>query len=113
MAKSKGPRLYDTARWRAMRKLYFQRHPLCVECQSIGRVVAASHLDHVRPIEAAPELAWSWDNLQGLCASCHSSKTASSDRGFGRAPAPRKIKGCDVNGWPTDPNHAWNRRTGR
>jgi 5-methylcytosine-specific restriction enzyme A len=112
-AKSKGPRLYDTAKWRALRKAYFRVHPLCVDCQRLGRVTAASHLDHIRTVEEAPGLAWDWSNLQGLCASCHSSKTATSDGAFGRAPGPRRLRGCDASGWPIDPRHPWNREPNR
>jgi 5-methylcytosine-specific restriction enzyme A len=113
MPKSKGPRLYDTARWRALRKLYFKRHPLCRDCQLLGRVTAASHLDHIRTVEAAPELAWSWDNLTGLCHACHSRKTSTSDRGFGRPAAAPRVRGCTPDGFPVDPDHPWNREPRR
>ena len=108
MTKASGGRIYDTAKWKQLRHLYFQRHPLCVDCQLMGRATAATHLDHIKPVAEAPELAWTWSNLQGLCHQHHSEKTATADRGFGRAPGQRKIKGCTVTGMPLDPGHPWN-----
>ena len=46
------------------------------------------------------------DNLQPLCASCHSVKTA-------RDNGKNVSMGCDINGMPLDPTHPWNRGEGR
>ena len=102
------PRIYDTAKWKRVRKLYFARHPLCGDCQRAGRVTAATHLDHIKTVAEAPDLAWEWWNFQGLCAQHHSEKTATADRGFGRPAGTRRIKGCRVDGLPLDPTHPWN-----
>ena len=102
-------RTYDTQRWRDLRKAFLQRNPLCVDCQKIGRVKAATHVDHVKSAAEHPELAWTWSNLQGLCHSHHSAKTAQVDRAFGRQKGARYVKGCDLSGWPVDPGHLWNR----
>jgi 5-methylcytosine-specific restriction protein A len=52
------------------------------QCHAEGRVTAAQHVDHVVPREQGGSDDWA--NLQALCASCHSRKTALEDGGFGR-----------------------------
>lgn len=71
-------------RLQAMRADLFQRHPLCVECQRLGRVTLATQRDHVKPL-AEGGLDDS-DNEQGLCAPCHEGKSlAEAVRGRRRA----------------------------
>src|SRR5262245_49430449 len=84
MRKSRTPRIYDSQKWHDLRLMYFSKHPLCVDCKSRGKVTAASHVVHVTSVADAPELAWIWSNLQALCHSCHSEKTAQVDGGFCR-----------------------------
>jgi 5-methylcytosine-specific restriction endonuclease McrA len=43
----------------------------CRECGAHGRL----EIDHVKPVRTHPKLAWDPDNLQALCASCHTKKT--------------------------------------
>jgi 5-methylcytosine-specific restriction protein A len=45
--------------------------------------VQATVVDHIKPHQGDPELFWDSENLQALCAPCHSRKTASEDGGFG------------------------------
>ena len=52
----------------------------CVQCGARGRL----EVDHVQPVRSHPELAFDLDNLQTLCASCHSRKTRN------RSPASRR-----------------------
>jgi 5-methylcytosine-specific restriction protein A len=52
-----------------------RRHPL----EGVRSTVA----DHIVPVRA--DGPWSLENGQGLCASCHSAKTARVDGGFGNA----------------------------
>ncbi len=63
--------------WRVMRRELLKREPMCRAC----RRAKATHLDHIvsrrRGGPSDPS------NLQPLCASCHSRKTASEDGGFG------------------------------
>lgn len=72
-------------RWQQVRAGYLRAHPLCAECTRKGRVVVATDLDHITPHKGDMDLFWSRENWQGLCASCHSTKTASEDGGFGNA----------------------------
>ena len=59
-----------------MRLAYLANHPLCVECEKLGRVTAAVVVDHVVDRRDAPERAYDESNFQGLCISHHNRKTA-------------------------------------
>ena len=75
---------YDT-QWKKF-SAWFKRQPehcLCVTCLREGKTVPAEHTDHIIPLVDAPELKYEMSNLQGLCASCHSKKTATENGGFG------------------------------
>jgi 5-methylcytosine-specific restriction protein A len=66
------------SRWRRLRRMILNRQPICARCPA-----AATEVDHIMP-----RAAGGGDddaNLQGLCKSCHSAKTASEDGGFGRS----------------------------
>jgi 5-methylcytosine-specific restriction protein A len=67
-------------RWRRARAAYLARHPLCVPCESAGRLVAATVVDHVVPHRGDDRLFWDEDNWQGLCKRCHDGKTAREGR---------------------------------
>jgi hypothetical protein len=83
------------------RRVYLAAHPFCRRCiEQHGRVSLAVELDHIQPLEHGGRDTP--DNIQGLCRECHLDKTA-RDRGYRR-------KGADVSGWPTDPDHPWNRK---
>jgi len=73
---------YDR-KWRKARVRYLRKHPLCVECQAKGRVVAATEVDHVRPPKGDLVLFWDENNWQSLCHYHHSVKTAKEDGAFG------------------------------
>lgn len=69
-------RLYRTARWVRLRATYLANHPHCRLCRAEGRLTFATIVDHVAGHQG-PDWEvrfWSWDNLQGLCASCHNRK---------------------------------------
>ena len=76
---------YDE-RWRRLRKLVIHREPLCRQCKKEGRLTLATEVDHIIPLAqgGTNEL----DNLQPLCHSCHSRKTAKEDGGFGNSRKP-------------------------
>ncbi len=79
---NRGPRYYDTARWKRLRAMVLAREPLCVSCLASGRTVTATCVDHILPLNKGGTNHEG--NLQGLCAGCHSKKTATNDGGFGR-----------------------------
>jgi len=75
---------YDS-RWQKARQYYLRAHPLCVFCQSVGRLTAAEVVDHKTPhklkqaidsgdaarIDIAKALFWDSKNWQSLCKRCH------------------------------------------
>ena len=73
-----------TAAWSKFSKAYRFRHPLCVDPFGLhkGRLVPAECVDHITPLEGGGGM-YDEANLQPLCASCHSTKTASEDGGYG------------------------------
>jgi 5-methylcytosine-specific restriction enzyme A len=75
-----GHQWYDLQRWRhpvyGRRAQCLRKDPLCVECQRLGRVTAASEVDHVIPHRGDPRLFWDVENLRGLCKQHHAAKTA-------------------------------------
>ena len=72
------------ARWLSM-------HPLCVHCEAVGRVSAASVVDHFVPLSKGG--ADDDSNLQSLCKPCDEVKTA-ADLGH------RVRHQIGADGWP-------------
>ena len=74
------PRGYG-ARWRKLRVMILAREPYC---QADGCNEWATEVDHIVPLrDGGTDRV---DNLQGLCKSCHSRKTATEDGGWGERP---------------------------
>ena len=71
-----------SARWDRVAKNHLHFNPLCVMCADMGRTVGATVVDHVVPHKEDAAKMWGGD-LQGLCASHHSQKTARVDGGYG------------------------------
>lgn len=70
---------YDS-NWRKTRAAFLNRNLLCVTCLREGEFTPAKHVDHKTPLSQGGTNAE--ENLQALCHSCHSRKTASEDGGF-------------------------------
>ena len=74
------------ARWRRLRRMVLARQPLCADPFDLhrehGETVAATEVDHIVAKDRGGDD--SMDNLQGLCKSCHSRKTAIKDGRWGR-----------------------------
>ena len=100
---------YDSKEWRKFRAIVLKKFPICqkVNCGSPSR-----HVDHKIALRKGGA-GLEWSNVEALCHSCHSRKTAARDGGFGNARSDRPLieRGCDENGVPVDPNHHWNRQT--
>lgn len=92
--------VYKTDLWRRLRLQQLRTEPLCRYCRTMGRVEAATVVDHVRPHRGERDLAFDPDNLQSLCKPCHDRHAQAKDRG-------EPVAGCDARGMPLDPNHPW------
>lgn len=84
------------AAWQRLRASVLAGEPLCRDCASRSIVTEATDVDHRdgNPGNNDP------DNLQPLCHSCHSIKTA---RDHGK----QVSMGHDTDGMPLDPSHPW------
>jgi len=65
---------YNSARWRRDSAAFLREHPLCKECERLGRVTAARVCDHIIPIRKGGD-PWNWNNRQALCLKCHAKKS--------------------------------------
>lgn len=74
-------------RWQQARARFLLEHPLCAICAITSRTAAATVVDHIIPHRGDQLLFWDEANWQPCCESCHNSKTAREDGGFGH---PRK-----------------------
>ena len=72
------------SQWRKARDGYLRHHPLCVMCESDGRIVQAIVVDHKIPHKGDKALFWDKSNWQSLCKRHHDVKTSKEDGGFGR-----------------------------
>lgn len=70
-------RLYSTALWTRLRSEQLLREPWCRECARHGIRTRATDVDHIRDHKGDAALFADAGNLQSLCHSCHSRKTAS------------------------------------
>ena len=103
MRPSATQRGYDY-RWRVRAKRFLRLNPLCAMCAKRSRTTIATAVDHVVPHKGDQVLFWSEDNWQGLCSACHSSRKQQAERtGYNSTPGP--------DGYPTDPNHPFNKPT--
>ena len=71
------------ANWRRLRRMFLRENPLCEDPYGAhAGPVVATDVDHIVPRSKGGTDAW--ENLQSLCASCHSRKTVEQDGGWGR-----------------------------
>jgi 5-methylcytosine-specific restriction enzyme A len=90
-------------KWQQARAGYLKKHPLCVHHEKMGRVVAATVVDHKIPHKGDMTLFWDSKNWQSLCKTCHDSWKQRLEKSG-------KVAGCDQKGMPIDPNHHWNKQ---
>lgn len=73
-----GQRGYDS-RWQKARRTYLSHHPLCVECEALGRVAAATVVHHVVAHRGDQRLFWDVGNWAALCRMHHDRHTAAGE----------------------------------
>jgi 5-methylcytosine-specific restriction protein A len=76
---------YDRA-WQRLRAWKLREEPLCRHCRKRGRITPATQVDHILPLRRGGTNDTS--NLQSLCHSCHSRKTAAENGTANRSPRP-------------------------
>jgi 5-methylcytosine-specific restriction enzyme A len=80
--------LYWRARWRnpktGLEPACLRKHPLCADPFKIGCHNPSTVADHIIDHEGNEALFFDFNNLQGLCASCHSRKTGKTHGKGGR-----------------------------
>ena len=109
---SRGNPYYSSPHWKALRAACIRRdRGVCtVEgCSQPGRV--ADHIE-TRPDVPHPTPQDRLDNLRLLCLS-HDSQVKEQRRGNSstrRQGGEFKVKGCDVDGWPLDPQRSQERK---
>lgn len=92
--------LYDSKRWKILRKEQLSRQPLCAYCEAQGLTVAASIVDHIQPHKGDISLFSNPDNLQSLCKHCHDSHKQRLEKSGNAI-------GCSVYGDPIKPHNRW------
>lgn len=76
---------YSTTAWRKFRAEFLEIHPRCV-CTYCPRHVGrkcnriANTVDHITPARSG-----GYTRFQAMCTSCHSTKTATFDGGWGHS----------------------------
>ena len=94
--------LYKSKAWYRLRHHQLTQQPLCAYCKQLGRTVAATVVDHIKPHRGDLELFYNPTNLQSLCDQCHNRhKQRQEKSGY--------LAGGDADGIPVDPLHHWNR----
>lgn len=70
--------IYNTKRWKDLRRLIVQEHPLCEDCLKNGRITPTEEVHHIlSPFkkglseEEKIKRAYDVDNLVALCKDCH------------------------------------------
>lgn len=72
--------MYGTQVWKRLRSEQLLREPWCRECARRGVRTRATDVDHVRDHKGDWAVFTDEANLQSLCHSCHSRKTAAEMR---------------------------------
>lgn len=95
--------LYNSKVWRDLRRVHLARHPLCAWCLKQGRLVAGNTVHHKIPHRGDWTLFNDSNNLETLCARCHSADAQQSEViGYSST--------VGDDGWPVDPKHPQNKR---
>jgi 5-methylcytosine-specific restriction enzyme A len=88
--------LYNSRRWKDIRRDQLEAEPLCARCQTRGVDTLATVAHHRVPHQGDEKLFFDRSNLASSCKPCHDQDEQRVERG-GR---PRST--TDADGWPTD-----------
>lgn len=69
-------KLYNSHKWRKLRKMFLEKFPLCVACKKNGSIVKATVVDHIKRYVKGDDF-YDENNWQPLCESCHNKKSGS------------------------------------
>ena len=65
-------KLYKSKRWEMLRQSILRRDGYkCQSCKRYGKLVQASMVHHIFPVEDYPEYSFATWNLTSLCDACH------------------------------------------
>lgn len=93
---------YKTRRWFRRRAKQLKAVPWCEPCKVMGMSRPAKIANHVVPHRGDPHLFWH-GKLESTCKPCH-------DAAIQRAELEGFRRDVDLDGWPVDPNHPFNRK---
>ena len=91
--------LYNTHRWRKIRKAHMDANPTCVMCEADGKITLARICDHITPHRGDINLFYG-GALQSLCFTHHNSTKQKME-------SRQVIIGGDLKGEPIDNNSHW------
>lgn len=72
--------MYGTDTWKRLRAAQLLEEPFCRECARRGLRTQATDVDHIRDHKGDWDIFTDQGNLESLCHSCHSRKTAREQR---------------------------------
>lgn len=96
---------YSLKKWKLRRLAQLHRVPHCEPCKREGRSRPASIANHKKPHRGDPLLFWHGE-LESVCKPCHDSMIQKAEAAGFRPD-------IDADGWPTDPDHPFNRMEAR
>lgn len=94
-------KLYFTPAWRIRRAQQLKAVPWCEPCKKEGKSRRATTVNHVEPHHGDPEKFFH-GALESCCSDCHDRMIQKAER-RGFRPT------IDLDGWPTDPAHPFNK----
>lgn len=75
---------YQTAQWARVRARTLSANPLCQSCKTLGKVTAATEVDHLFAWQLIGEDAFYANVFQSLCKNCHTLKGSLERKGIFR-----------------------------
>lgn len=84
-AQKRAKAIRSSKAWQNCVVMYLARNPECKDPydhhKELHEDAAAAQVHHIEPLEEAPELAFRWSNLMGVCTKCHARLSQEERRG--------------------------------